>query len=160
MAKRYNPNKCKINRNYSVNETTVLYEVHKSTVNTWFKKGLKRIDNQRPYIILGSDLKQFIKDLRTINKRPCELGEIYCMKCRKPRVPVKKSTIFEAESTRYGRIKGTCNVCHSAMNRYFRLADLDMLQRYFTESLPLQQKRLSSLFNSPVNTSLKDKVSV
>jgi len=142
MAKRYNPNKCKINRNYSVSEIALLYEVHKSTVKSWLRRGLKRIDNQRPYIILGRDLRLFLKDLRGINKRPCELGEIYCMKCRTPRKPEQGTTIFETESTRCGRIKGTCNVCNSAMNRYFRLDDLDMLQRHFAVFLPLQQKRL------------------
>ena len=142
MAKRYNPNKCKINRNYSISEIALLYGVHKSTVKSWLRKGLKRIDNQRPYIILGRELKQFIKDLRTINKRPCELGEIYCMKCRTPRVPEQKSIVFESESSRFGRIRGSCNVCNSSMNRYFRLADLAVLQRHFAVILPLQQKRL------------------
>jgi len=142
MAKRYNPNKCKINRNYTVAEIAVLYDVHKSTVKTWLRRGLKRIDNQRPYIILGSDLKQFIKDRRGINKRSCELGEIYCMKCREPRTPEQGSTVFETETSRYGRIKANCNVCDSAMNRYFRLTDLAVLQRHFAVILPLQQKRL------------------
>lgn len=142
MAKRYNPNKCKINRNYSISEIASLYGVHKSTVKAWLRKGLNRIDNQRPYIILGQDLKLFIKDLRSINKRRCELGEIYCMKCREPRTPKQGSTVFEAENSRYGRIKASCNVCHSSMNRYFKLNDLGVLQRHFSVILPLQQKRL------------------
>jgi len=142
MANRYNPNKCKINRNYSISEIALLYGVHKNTVKTWLRRGLKRIDNQRPYIILGRDLKQFIKDLRGINKRPCELGEIYCMKCRVPRTPEQGSTVFETETSRYGRIKANCNVCNSPMNRYFRLVDLATLQRHFAVILPLQQKRL------------------
>lgn len=142
MAKRYNPNKCKINRNYSISEIAILYDVHKSTVKGWLRRGLKRIDNQRPYIILGRDLKQYIKDLRGLNKRSCELGEIYCMKCRVPRTPEQGSTFFETENSRYGRIKASCNVCHSSMNRYFRLVDLALLQRHFAVILPLQQKRL------------------
>ncbi len=141
MSRIYNPNKCKINRNYTISEISLLYGVHKNTPKGWLKKGLKRIDNQRPYLILGRDLRLFLKDLRTINKRPCELGEIYCMKCRAPRKPVPGSIIFETESSRYGRIKGSCNVCHSAMNRYFRIADLALLQRHFKVILPLQQKR-------------------
>jgi IS30 family transposase len=142
MAKRYNANKCKINRNYSINEIALLYDVHKNTVKTWLKRGLKRIDNQRPYIILGYDLKQFLKDLRTINKRSCELGEIYCMKCRTPRTPEQKSISFEASSSSCGCIKASCNVCNSSMNKYFRLADLALIQRHFAVILPLQQKRL------------------
>ena len=142
MAKRYNPNRCKINRNYTLSEIAVLYGVHKSTVKAWLRRGLKRIDNQRPYIILGRDLKQFIKDLRSINKRSCELGEIYCMKCRMPRTPEQKSISFEAESSSYGRIKASCNVCQCVMNRYIRLTDLSLLQRHFAVILPLRQKRL------------------
>ncbi|WP_019029149.1 helix-turn-helix domain-containing protein [Colwellia piezophila] len=143
MAKRYNPNKCKINRNYTISEIALLYEVHKSTVKAWLRKGLIKIDNKRPYLILGGDLRQFLKDLRGINKRPCELGEIYCLKCRAPREPLQDSIVFESESSTYGRLKGSCNVCDSTMNRYFRLADLAVLQRHFAVILPLQQKRLS-----------------
>ncbi|MBL4682453.1 MAG: hypothetical protein JKY88_17260 [Pseudomonadales bacterium] len=142
MTKRYNPNKGKINRNYSISEIALLYGVHKNTVKARLRRGLKRIDDHRPYLILGRDLKHFIKDLRTINKRPCELGEIYCFKCREPRIPAQGSTIFEAESSRFGRIKANCNVCNSLMNKYFRLADLVLLQRHFAVILPLQQKRL------------------
>jgi len=142
MAKRYHLNKCKINRNYSISEIALLYGVHKNTVKTWLRRGLKRIGNKRPYIVLGRDLKQFIKDLRAINKRPCELGEIYCMKCRMPRTPLQGSTIFETESSSCGRIKASCNVCNSSMNKFFRLADLALLQRHFAVILPLQQKRL------------------
>ena len=53
MAKRYNPNKCKKNRNYTINDVSQLYDVHKKTVSVWFKNGLRKIDNQRPYLILG-----------------------------------------------------------------------------------------------------------
>lgn len=143
MAKRYNPNKCKINRNYTISEIALLYDVHKNTVKTWLKRGLIKIDSQRPYLILGGDLRQFLKDLRGINKRPCELGEIYCLKCHSPREPLQDSIIFEPESPTYGRLKGSCNVCYSAMNKYFRLADLSVIQRHFAVILPLQQKRLS-----------------
>lgn len=142
MAKRYNPNKCKINRNYTISEIAILYKVHKNTVESWLRKGLLRIDKQRPYLILGGDLRQFLKDLRGINKRPCELGEIFCMKCRSPRIPEQESITFEAESPTYGRIKARCEVCLSSMNRYFRLKELSVLQRHFAVILPLQQKRL------------------
>jgi len=142
MAKRYNPNKCKINRNYTISEIALLYDVHKNTVINWLKRGLIKIDNQRPYLIVGSDLRHFLKDLRGINKRPCELGEIFCMKCRSPRIPEQESITFEAESSTYGRIKARCEVCHSSMNRYFRLQELSVLRRHFAVILPLQQKRL------------------
>lgn len=142
MAKRYNPNKCKINRNYTVSEIALLYKVHKSTVKMWLRRGLKRIDNQRPYLILGRDLKQFIKDLRGINKRPCELGEIYCLKCRAPREPLHGSITIESESSPYGRLKGRCNVCNTSMNKYIRLADAQLIQRHFAVILPLHKKRL------------------
>lgn len=142
MAKRYNPNKCKINRNYTISEIALLYDVHKNTVKAWLRRGLKKIDNQRPFLILGRDLKLFIKDLRAINKQPCDLGEMYCLKCRSPRVPDQRSITFECKFSRYGLVKGRCNVCLYAMNKYFRLADLAILQRHFAVILPLQQKRL------------------
>ncbi|TWX65947.1 helix-turn-helix domain-containing protein [Colwellia demingiae] len=143
MAKRYNPNKCKINRNYTVSDIAKLYGVHKNTVKNWIKRGLKKIDNHRPYLILGSELREFLKDLRTINKRPCEFGEIYCFCCNSAREPLQESIEFEPYNLSLFVLKGRCNICNSLMNKYQRLEDLARLQRYFAVILPLQQKRLS-----------------
>jgi len=88
MKKRlHNPNRAKINRNYTVEDVAVLYDVHKVTVREWIKHGLPTINDKRPMPILGSELAAFHQARRTKNKRKCKPGEIYCVKCRAPKMP-------------------------------------------------------------------------
>ena len=142
MSKRYNPNKVKINRNYTVREIALLYGVHKKTVTNWFKRGLTTISKQGNYLILGSDLKDFIKYMRSVDKRPCEINEMFCMKCRVPREPERETLFFAPLSQSSGCMKGSCVVCNTPMNKFFNLTHLPVLQRNFDVTLPLQQKRL------------------
>ena len=79
LSKKINPNCVKIHRNYSVEDIANSLSVHKNTVRGWFKKGLDTIDNNKPALVLGSVLKQFLKGRRMANKRVCKLHEIYCI---------------------------------------------------------------------------------
>ena len=64
MAKLQNPNRAKIHRNYSVEEIAMLYSVHKNTVRHWIKDGLLTIDQRRPILISGADLRQYWQNKR------------------------------------------------------------------------------------------------
>lgn len=121
MAKRYNPNKCKIHRSYTVGEVAVLYSVHKRTVRNWIKSGLFTYREKRPNLILGTDLRMFINNQRKGYKNECEQSEIYCFKCRTPQKPNVKTVEFIKHSNGIGRLFARCNKCDSKMNKYFSL---------------------------------------
>jgi len=142
MKRNHNPNKCKIHRSYTVEEVAILYGAHKNTERNWLKKGLPACDNKRPLLILGADLKLFLKQLREVNKRKCKPSELYCLKCREPRIPTQNSVEFIEETNTKGRVIGTCSVCNSLMNKYFKLTNLTVIQRDLTVILPLQQKHI------------------
>jgi hypothetical protein len=95
MSKRHpNPRLAKIHRNYTVDEIANLFGVHKNSVRNWVKGGLPTSDDRRPMLILGRDLVAFLHARRVKNKRPCQPGEIYCMRCR----------AAPATGRRYGRV--------------------------------------------------------
>lgn len=142
MSRVYNPNKCKIHRSYTVDEAALLYGVHKRTVRNWIIKGLPICDEKRPLLILGVDLKLFIKQLRHTNKRVCKPSELYCFKCREPRLPDQSSLEFIAETETKGRVIAACSVCNSLMNKYFKLANLRTIQGDLAVIYPLQQKHI------------------
>lgn len=142
MKRIHNPNKCKIHRSYSVEEVAVLYATHKNTVRNWLKKGLPVCDDKRPLLILGTDLKQFLKQQREENKRKCKPSELYCLKCREPRMAVLNSLEFIEETSTKGRVIAKCSVCNSLMNKYFKLTNLTAIQRDLTVIYPLQQKHI------------------
>jgi hypothetical protein len=59
-----NPRLAKIHRNYSVEDTARLFNVHKNTVRNWLKDGLEPIDDQRPTLVRGEELRRFLNDRR------------------------------------------------------------------------------------------------
>jgi predicted DNA-binding protein YlxM (UPF0122 family) len=129
MKRNHNHNKSKIHRSYTVEEVAELYGVHKRTVRNWIKKGLPIFDDIRPLLILGTDLKIFIRKQRKGNKFKCKLSEIYCFRCRIPRKPDLQKIKFSQQPSGIGRVFAMCSVCDSKVNKYFSWRRLDAIQR-------------------------------
>ena len=95
MSKRH-PNHLhvKIHYTYSVDEIANRFGIHKNTVRNWKKNGLATIDDRKPMLFHGQTLATFLQAKRTKNKRPCKPGEIYCVRCRAPKVPAGDMALF------------------------------------------------------------------
>lgn len=118
MAKRHkNPRLAKIHRSYLVDEVADLYQVDKNTVRNWIKKGLPTVDSKRPALILGSALNEFHATRRNINKRPCALSEIYCMRCKEPKKPAGGMVEYQPKNDKSGNLIGICPDCEAMMFR-------------------------------------------
>ena len=103
MSKRLpNPRLAKIHRNYTVEEIATLFGVHRNTVRAWIKRGLPTSDDRHPLLILGRDLAAFLQAQRAKNKRTCQPGEIYCVRCRAPKAPAGAMADYEALSATQG----------------------------------------------------------
>jgi hypothetical protein len=112
-----NPRLAKIHRNYSVEEVSRLFVVHKNTVRAWLRQGLKPIDDQRPTLIRGEELCRFLADRRARTKQACGPGRIYCLPCRAPKVPAgKMADCIEAADTS-GTLLGICPDCNRMIYR-------------------------------------------
>lgn len=140
MRKRINPNLCKIHRCYTVEEAAELLGVHKHTIRNWIKNGLPVYDDKKPLLILGSDLKLFIKESLKKNKQPCQLAEIYCFKCRAPRKVQLNTAKFIQHSTTIGRVFGKCCECGSKGHKYFSWRNLESLGRALGEESTVSTK--------------------
>src|SRR5262245_20233144 len=65
MGSRHpNPRLAKIHRSYSVEDTSRLFKIHKNTVRHWLKQGLEPIDDHRPTLIRGEELRRFLTERR------------------------------------------------------------------------------------------------
>jgi len=127
MPKLPNYRRVKIHRSYTVEEIACLLNLHKNSVRTWVKAGLPTCDDQRPVLILGSELAAYLQARRKKNKRPCKLGEFYCVRCRLPRVPAGGMVDYKLESETNGRLEAICPVCDCIMNRWIRLAKWEQI---------------------------------
>lgn len=129
MPKRLNPNLAKIHRCYSVEEAAEIWVIHKQTVRNWIKSGLQTIDDSRPALIHGNDLRAFIKNKNSNNKRLCAIHEIYCVKCRKPQKPAMSMVDYIPSSDDRGCLTGLCQSCESVINRFVSAAQLSEIKQ-------------------------------
>jgi len=135
MAKRLNPNLAKIHRNYLVVEVAELFGVHKNTVRAWVKNGLPICDENHPMIILGSELRDYLKDKNSSAKRPCKEGEIFCFKCRLPKKPAGGMVEYIPSSKVRGCLSAICPTCNSLMNQFSNVSKLEKMKSIWEISI-------------------------
>ena len=80
----YNPSLVKQTLSYSTQEIAARFGIHRRTVEHWYNIGLRRIDNRKPFLVLGADLKDFLKAKQKTMKTSCQINELYCLRCRAP----------------------------------------------------------------------------
>ena len=156
MGKRHpNPRLVKIHRNYTVEEVARLLGVHKITVRAWIKQGLPTIDDKRPMLILGRDLSAFLKAKRTKNKRSCKPGEIYCLRCRVPKISADNMVDYHPHTETLGNLFGICPDCGSGMNRRVNLAKLDQGRGQLEITMPQGLPRIVDSEQPSVNSDFR-----
>lgn len=147
---RINPRIIKLHRTYSVDEAARVLGVHKNSVRGWRKVGLTPIDDSRPVLFLGSDLRTFLEQRRASRKRPCSPGTLYCFHCREPRAPALGMADWTSTNARIGDVSALCEVCLTPMHRRVRrdalAADMPGLQVQILEGPSrLNGERIPSL---------------
>ena len=100
---------------FTVDEIAELFTVHPNTVRNWMASGLKTIDARRPLLIHGSDLIAYLHKRQKCRKRTCTPAELFCFKCRAPRLPKDGILSIENQNARVMRAVGHCEVCGTRM---------------------------------------------
>ena len=126
MPKRHpNHRLVRIHRNYSVEEVAKLFGIHKNTVRRWMNDGLETLDQRRPLLVHGVELSAYLQARRVKNKRPCQSGEIYCVRCRAPKQPAGDMAEYLPITVSQRQPKrGICRDCDAMIYRRVSLAKL------------------------------------
>src|SRR5262245_55500352 len=129
MGSRHpNPRLVKLHRNYSVEDITRLFGIHKNTVRNWLKQGLAAIDDRRPILILGRELSRFLQERRQEAKQLCGPGRIFCIACRAPKVPAGKMADCTATGPLAGSLCRICPDCGRFIYRRINLPKIDAVR--------------------------------
>lgn len=82
MKKRHNLRIIRNKRSYSFRELVDTLGVHIRTVQSWHQLGMPIIeDTSYPFLVLGSDAKQFLKTLSESKKTKLGKDQCYCVAC-------------------------------------------------------------------------------
>jgi len=152
MRRSINPNKAKIHRSYTVEEVAELFAVHKNTVRAWLKSGLSVCDDRKPMLILGADLRSFLKEKKAKGKHKCKSWEMYCLRCRKPQTPLGRMVDYVPESDATGRLVGLCPVCEGGLNKYISVSAMEALDAELDVALPRALNHLNKMDNPLLNS--------
>ena len=125
------PRRIKINFPYLVHEIAKACGVTRGTVRRWRKEGLRPIEDRKPYMFLGSEVRAFLESKRRRNKRSCGPGEIYCVRCHRPKVPVANRVEFQPRDAVIGTLVGICPDCSCAIYRHVNVERLGLARENF-----------------------------
>ena len=114
---RVHINRIRNRQAYSIVEVAELLHVHKGTVRQWLCRGLVAMDNTRPILIHGSELKRFLLNRRSSKKSPCKPHEFFCLKCRAPRVPWGKVVDVTVRSPSLFNLHAICELCDTKIHK-------------------------------------------
>ena len=131
FRKRFNTRIVRAKQSYSTEEIACLFNIHINTVHAWYKKGLPRIDDQKPSLVFGKDLIDFLNTKNASKKRPCALNELFCCKCQIPRKPQSNIVWMKATNARTN-LTGLCEVCGVKINKAISPKKIDCFKKIFT----------------------------
>ena len=149
--RRPNPRHVKIHRSYTVEEAACLLGAHKNTIRHWLKSGLPAIDDRRPTLVHGRDLRAFLELRRRKAKRPCPPGHLYCLRCRSPKRPAGRMTDYLPMTPISGNLRAICPECEALMHRRIGIAQLDVVQADLDIAFPHGDPRIRESARSCVD---------
>ncbi len=120
---------------YTTEEAAQSLRVSKATVRRWLKDGLPHIADQRPFLILGADLRNYL-DQKSQKRQRCELHQCFCFRCQKPRAAAGRMIDYTPKTILSGQISAICEDCGTIMNKAFSAGKLPLLELEAEVSFP------------------------
>ncbi|MGI9350157.1 MAG: helix-turn-helix domain-containing protein [Rhizobiaceae bacterium] len=130
MTRRVNLRKIKSGLPYTCEEAAEALNVTVQTVRSWEKRGLQIMKSQRPYLICGAVLREFLEKKQESRKQRLADNELYCTKCKKPRNPYGDMADYIPLNDKSGRLVGLCSFCEKYCQRFVSLGQLPKLQAH------------------------------
>ncbi len=156
--RKYNTNLIKETLNYSIHDIAGLFRIHRATVRQWIKEGLPLIDNHKPFLVLGSALKEFLKKRQRNRKTKCNANEFFCCKCRKPRTSWNNLVDLKILNERKLLIMGICSQCDTRTNKSSSPKNIDEIKKIF-DVQTIHNQNLIGFDPSIVNTNINEVLS-
>lgn len=131
MARRPSHRVLRAARSYTFEEAATALGVSMGTVRAWAKNGLPTMKAQRPYLILGEALKDFLQAKTEKGQASLQPTELYCLSCKAPRTPMGMLVDCIPQTATTSRLMGLCEVCGGICNRIISRSKIDQFREIF-----------------------------
>ncbi len=118
MAKRLSPRKIKTHNQYTYEQAADALGVSVQTVRLWRLAGLPVLDSQKPHLILGFALKDFLNKRATKPERRLARDQFLCMACNAPRRAYGGMADYLPYTPTLGRLEALCEACHGLCGKF------------------------------------------
>lgn len=155
FRRHHNSRRIKAKQTYTTEEIADSLSVHPQTVLSWYKAGLKRIDNHQPSVVFGQDLKDFINEKNNKRKCKCASNELFCCKCQRPRRSSNNVVSIKIFKHKVNLV-GNCEQCGTQINKTISPEKVGAYKKIFV-IVPVQEEDLITCANTSAIAIKKDK---
>lgn len=138
MSKNLNLRLIKQRESYSLKQISELLNVHIRTVQAWKQEGLPTINQEKPYLVMGYDLKEFLSKKFAKRRIKLQSNKFFCTKCREAVRSTENQVWLQTSGKSIGKqgfkelvIKGICEFCNSKLNRFSHSGRLEEIKTNF-----------------------------
>ncbi|SFR45018.1 helix-turn-helix domain-containing protein [Litoreibacter janthinus] len=117
MSKRANPMAVKSALTYDVSEAAKALGKSPATIRNWIKDGLPVMARQKPCLISGEAIRNYLRAKYRKAKSQLSHDELYCLSCRAGRKPVRLTVEVIPNNTKTTRLRGRCECCGAVSTR-------------------------------------------
>lgn len=154
MRCKWNTSRIRRSLSYSVQEICQLFGIHKNTVREWFRHGLPRTDDKRPFLVHGNDLRTFLNVRRKARRRTCAPDEFYCFRCRLARRAMGNLVDIGFCTKKTFILNGYCEHCDTPVRKLQSFKTLSQTLSIFDIPTP-QREQLLGCISPSVNCDLE-----
>lgn len=127
-------------RPYTVDDLCTLLGVGRPQVASWIVGGLPLVHKDKPRLVRGRDLKDFLAIARVSKKPKLPPGVFRCMYCKALTRPLYGMLDFTALASNSGRLSGLCEVCERPISSFCAARDLGQLQKAFDVTVNVKSR--------------------
>ena len=121
-------------RCYTIQEAAGVTGVSDRTIRAWITRGLTAMTDERPTLVRGDALVNFIQRQRRERKSRLSPNEFYCLKCRAARKPAGGLVDCETDGTR-AKLIALCETCDTIMHKPIAHERVAILNEVFNVAL-------------------------
>jgi hypothetical protein len=126
MVRKYDTRSIRGRRSYALDDIAKLLGTHKRTCSRWLVEGLPVLKkNTSPLLIMGYELKKFLRSNSRKGKIKLKENEIYCLRCRVARKAVwgtekivETGKLIGKENRKQLKKIGICEHCGKEMHKF------------------------------------------